>query len=64
MSHPHHNIIDAVISLWQLATPAVEIAKRLRLDQATTLYVIKHGELPARQMTLQFTNKKSPTSGI
>ena len=63
MSDTH--IIDHVITLWQIATPAVEIAKRLRLDQATVRHIIQHGELPARQMTLAYPeHDESPTSGI
>ena len=51
-------IVEQVQLLHELATPAADIARRLRLDQATVLHVIQHGESPARQQTMQFSEPK------
>ena len=52
------NIIEGVQLLHAMAVPPADIARRLHLDQASVLFVIQHGKLPARQMELQW--KKVP----
>ena len=52
------NIVEAVLLLHSLATDPATIARRLHLDQATTLHVIEHGRLPQRQLHLAWKNEE------
>lgn len=54
------DIVEAIGLLHAIATPAVAIAKRLKVDQATVLHVIEHGSLPARQQSFGFGGELSP----
>lgn len=46
------NLIEAILLLHSLATPAATIVRRVQTDQATVSQVVKHGTLPARQLAL------------
>lgn len=41
--------IEAIVRLWELATPVATIASTLHLPQAVILQVIEHGTLPPRE---------------
>ncbi len=57
------NTIEAIQLLHSMGTPAATIARRLHLDQATVLHVIKTGTLPQRQLSLAWVEDatESPT---
>jgi hypothetical protein len=46
------NLVEAVMLLNSIATPAAEIARRMHVDQATVLHALKHGTLPVRQLSM------------
>ena len=48
------NLVEAVLLLHSLGKPAATIVRRVQTDQATVSHVVKHGTLPARQMSLLF----------
>lgn len=41
--------VEAIRMLWQIATPAPDIAKALHLPQATVIHVLQKGTLPPRE---------------
>ncbi len=61
------SLIDSITILWQVGYPIREIAKRLHIDQATTMHVVNNGTLPARQLPLLWAddsnNQYSPIDG-
>ena len=48
----HNDLISAVQNLHISGESAAEIARRLRVDQATVLHILTHGTVPARQLPL------------
>ena len=48
--------IEAILMLWQIFTPAENIAKRLHLPTSDIQHVIDHGCFPAKQMKLNWAD--------
>ena len=51
------NLVEAILLLHAMATPNLDIVKRVRVDMATCIYVIEHKRLPARQMSFGFADE-------
>lgn len=52
MPNAASDLIEAIELLHSIFVPAAEISRRVKIDPATTLYVIAHGRLPQRQLPL------------
>ncbi|APZ90531.1 hypothetical protein [Fuerstiella marisgermanici] len=46
------DLVETIMILHSIFVPAAEIARRLKVDQATVLHILTHGKLPQRQLSL------------
>jgi hypothetical protein len=51
-SSPTSELITGTQRLHEICVSAAEIARRMHVDQATVLHIIKHGTVPYRQLPL------------
>jgi hypothetical protein len=60
---PTSELISATKRLYEAGNDAAEIARRMHVDQATVLHIIKHGTVPHRQLPLLWRHEPatSPT---
>jgi hypothetical protein len=49
---PTTELITGTQRLHEICVSAAEIARRMHVDQATVLHIIKHGTVPQRQLPL------------
>lgn len=50
------DLIESIQILHSIATPAAEIARRLKIDQGTVLFCIEYKTLPDRQLPLLWSD--------
>ena len=55
-------LLDAIHSLWSIATPVNVIAERLHVDSDIVAFVVEHGTLPARELPVLWKPEPNPIS--